>query len=449
MARHLWALLFPILLGASSSTAQVGPTPQNMLKRMDRDGDGRIDRTEWLGNPGVFDRIDGDHDGVLTRRELEAWSERRGNSAGDPSGEGTGKRSAPGRRGAGPDGGPSAGSDPAATGHGVCPPGDGLTWIDTHVHVPGGHGKVEDVPGAVRDAADVMEGSHICRIILMPTPQVAGRNRLKPLEDFLSLARGYPDRFVVMGGGGSLNPMIHDESPGGSVGDALKGRFVERADAIIELGAIGFGEVAVLHLAAYDGQSFENAAGDHPLFLVLADVTARHDVVVDVHFDLVLEDMDTPAWLPQPANPPRLKRNVEGFERFLRRNRKARIVWAHLGSDFVGFRTPAQARRMLHDHPNLYMSLRLGPGRVPSNHPMGQDGIKDDWMQLFREFPDRFVIGTDQIFTPGAGGALTAQHAKQRRVVRDRTNLFLSYLPPDLARKIAHENAIRIYKIRR
>ncbi|MDD9876628.1 MAG: amidohydrolase family protein [Magnetovibrio sp.] len=249
-----------------------------------------------------------------------------------------------------------------------------------------------------------------------------------------------------MGGGGTLNPMIHDDSGDGHVDANLETRFVERSAKIIKLGAVGYGEVAVLHLAPYRGQQFELVNGDHPLFLKLADITARHDVVIDVHFDMVVEDMETPEWLPQPLNPPRLKRNLVAFERFLSHNRNARIVWAHLGSDFVGFRTPKRMRRMLRDHPNLYMSLRLGPGRVRSNHPIGRTGIKGPWMRLFQDFPDRFVIGTDQIFSI-AGGSLSNQHAKQRRVVRERTNTFLSYLPNDLARKIAHENAMRIYKI--
>src|SRR5690606_34634435 len=163
-----------------------------------------------------------------------------------------------------------------------------------------------NVPAAVEAAAGVMEGSRICRIVLMPVPGMHGHFPPQVLEDFLAEARKYPERFFVMGGGGSLNSMIHDEAADGKAGDALKARFAKRADTLIELGAIGFGEVGILHLAAFQGQQFENVAADHPLLLMLADITARHDVVIDVHFDLVMKEMETPRWLLRPPNPPRL-----------------------------------------------------------------------------------------------------------------------------------------------
>lgn len=40
------------------------------LQQMDDNGDGNISRSEWKGNTDVFDRLDRDNDGVLTRDEL-------------------------------------------------------------------------------------------------------------------------------------------------------------------------------------------------------------------------------------------------------------------------------------------------------------------------------------------------------------------------------------------
>jgi hypothetical protein len=425
------------LIVSDTSIAQ-DRNPNRPIQLHDRDGDGKISSGEWpLRN---FFIIDKNKDGFLTPDEFaKFW--------GIPwSGQGRQVGTESGKREEHKSGGSQVQVD--ATDSLKCAGGAGINWIDTHVHVPGRHGRVVNVPQAVQAAAGVMDNNRICRMVLMPVPGVRGNFPPQVLEDFIAEARKYPDRFVVMGGGGTLNSMIHDEAGKGPVKQKLKDRFAKRSDAIIELGAIGFGEVGVLHLAAYRGQQFESIAGDHPLFLMLADITAQHNVVIDVHFDLVMKDMKTPRWLPQPPNPPRLKRNIEGFERFLRHNRNAKIVWAHLGSDFVGFRTPKLTRRMLNDHPNLYMSLRLGPGRVPSNHPMTANGIKRPWLRLFEDFPDRFVIGTDQIFSL-KGESLTKQHAKQREIVRRQTNRFLSYLPPKLARMIAFENAERIYKIRR
>lgn len=416
-----------VFLIASVAAHAQGRDPNRPIQLRDRNGDGKISRDEWhLRN---FDLVDKDKDGFLTPDDFAKHWGVPLPSASRPTGaeptEGAKNRSR------------------------KCSDGAGIAWIDTHVHVPGRQGPKVNVPSAVRAAASAMDGNRICRMVLMPAPGVRGRFPPQILEDFLAEARKYPDRFFVMGGGGTLNSMIHDEAGNGAVDPELKDRFAKRSDAIIGLGAIGFGEVGVLHLAAFKGQQFESVAGNHPLFLVLADITARHDVVIDIHFDLVMKAMKTPKWLPQPPNPPRLTPNLKGFERFLRHNINARIVWAHLGSDFIGFRTPKLMRRMLNDHPNLYMSLRLGPGRVPSNHPMTTKAIKKDWLRLFEDFSDRFVIGTDQIFSMKGAGSLSKQHEKQRGIVRKQTNRFLSYLPPKLARKIAYENAIQIYKIRR
>ena len=44
-------------------------------KQMDQDNDQRISRSEWKGNEEVFKRLDSDGDGALTREELHAGAE--------------------------------------------------------------------------------------------------------------------------------------------------------------------------------------------------------------------------------------------------------------------------------------------------------------------------------------------------------------------------------------
>jgi hypothetical protein len=189
---------------------------------------------------------------------------------------------------------------------------------------------------------------------------------------------------------------------------------------------------------------------DHPLLRLLADVAARHAAVIDLHFDVVAEDMKAPEWLASPPNPSSFRANVAGFERLLEHNRGARIVWAHLGSDQLGWWTVDLSRRLLAKHPNLFMSLRLAPGRVPQNHPLLPDGaLRPEWLGLFREFSDRFVIGADTfIVSPSVrGGGPGVIFAQRAPMIRQRTRAFLAALPGDLARKIGAENAIRLYRL--
>jgi len=88
---------------------------------------------------------------------------------------------------------------------------------------------------------------------------------------------------------------------------------------------------------------------------------------------------------------------------------------------------------------------------VPKNLALSAGGeISPEWMDAFREFPDRFVIGGDQFFASprlqGPGPGLV--FAQRAPVIRRRTIDFLHRLPPDLAPKMAHENAVRLYKLK-
>jgi len=157
--------------------------------------------------------------------------------------------------------------------------------------------------------------------------------------------------------------------------------------------------------------------------------------------------MKAPGWLT-PPNPASFQANLAAFERLLAHNRNARIVWAHAGSDMLGQWTVSLSRMLVAKHPNLFMSLRMVPGRAPQNHPLTpNDQIKPEWRQLLNDFPDRFVIGGDQFFvSPGQRGGHAVTVSQRSGVMRQRINMFLAALPESLARKIGYENAIRIYR---
>ena len=110
-----------------------------------------------------------------------------------------------------------------------------------------------------------------------------------------------------------------------------------------DAGAVGFGEISVLHLSLVPHHSFTEVTPEHPLMLALVETAGRRRVVIDLHMDPVTAagTMRTPAFLKSPLNPPTLMGNIAGFERLLAHDRNARIVWAHGGSDFSGNMTPA------------------------------------------------------------------------------------------------------------
>jgi hypothetical protein len=61
---------------AMARSARVGGQPSRgpvWFRKMDRNGDGDVSRSEWLGTKEDFDRIDTDHDGLISVEEAEAF----------------------------------------------------------------------------------------------------------------------------------------------------------------------------------------------------------------------------------------------------------------------------------------------------------------------------------------------------------------------------------------
>lgn len=322
-----------------------------------------------------------------------------------------------------------------------------IEWIDVHVHLIGGRGPFQDYEGAVQAAVAAMDEAGIKKVVVMPPPQVSGSPLPYDYDSFVSAIRKYPGRFAFLGGGGTLNPMLQEAGSTPNVSDAFMHKFEETANAIITHGAAGFGEITAHHLSHMEGHPYESVPADHPLLLMLADIAVRHDRVIDFHFDLVTEDTPLPERLTSPLNPAVLNANLPAFERLLAHNRKAKIVWAHAGSDPIGHWTAQLSRELLQRHPNLYMSLRLGGG-VPENMVLSLAGeIAPQWLALFRDFPDRFVIGGDQfIVSPNVRGIGPGIVFSSRApIIRQRTQKFLSLLPDDLAQKIGYQNAESLY----
>jgi predicted TIM-barrel fold metal-dependent hydrolase len=306
-------------------------------------------------------------------------------------------------------------------------------YIDVHTHLD-----ETDVDGSMQSAIRAMPEENLARIVFMPSPfTLADANRFD-VERLLSGAKKYPGKVYVLGGGGTLNPMIIEAARTGDAGSEVQKKFKERAEAIVAAGAVGFGEMAAEHFPS--ATPYEYAPPDHPLLLLLADIAAQHDVPISIHMEAVPQDMDLPAPLKSPPNPPRLHANVAAFERLLSHNPRAKIVWAHLGWDTTGYRTPELMRRLLEAHPNLFMEVKLDPVDTGKTSPLtnGASGtMKPEWLKLFTDFQDRFVIGSDQHY-PQSSGPQRWQAA---------VALF-NQLPAPVRQKIGMENATRIYHLK-
>lgn len=328
--------------------------------------------------------------------------------------------------------------------------------IDVHMHPVGGRQKIYD--GVFENCVAAMDQFKISRAVVMGPPQPPPGYVDAP--DFIPKLRRFGNRFAFLGGGGILNPMIQNYRDPESVTPKVRQDFIDAANKLLDDGASGFGEIAVLHLSLLNTHPFEQVPSTHPLLAALAGVADQRRVVIDLHMDAVTAapSMSTPKSLKVPPNPPALNGNIDGFERLLSEHPNARIVWAHGGSDLTGNQTPALVGRLMDVHPNLFMSLRPVPPQANAVNPLGlhfynlavtQSGIDSSWLAVLTRHPDRFVMGSDSFFVtssanPEAAPVMLARGNQGRLAA---AGWMLSQLPPPLRTKIAMENPARIYRI--
>ena len=240
-----------------------------------------------------------------------------------------------------------------------------------------------------------------------------------------------------------LNPLIHT-TPAEAVTDADRSRFRREAEKLLRSGVRVFGEMAALHIAPH---ALDQVPPDHPLFLLLVEIAAERNVPIDFHMEAVTQEMAVPKMYGPQHQGNVLRENISGLKRLLAHDARARIVWQHLGWDFIGRRTAELTRRLLQAHPNLYIAIRAHGDRVDmAGRPLANrihddaGNIRAGWLELFQEFPDRFVVGSDEFVGPE--GVI---QGKGSQVSFEKTWGLLKRLPPDLARRFGRENAARIY----
>lgn len=323
-----------------------------------------------------------------------------------------------------------------------------IAYIETHMHLNGVYGsgqtKQMDFDAAAQNAMARMQQLNIKKMLIMPppTPYRQEASLRYDYEILKEIAQKYPDRFSFLGGGGSLNPMIYEALDQGEVSSSLKERFEKKAHEIAKSGAVGFGEMTASHLSFRAGHPYLEAPPDHPLFLILADIAAQYDMPIDLHMEAIEKEMSLPQGFQSPPNPTILKANIAAFERLLSHNRRAKIIWVHIGWDNTGQMNPSLLRKLLESHSNLYMSLKYldgGPSKT-EHRPVENNQLKPAWLALLKEFPDRFILGADQFYgIPGKTRPFPQS---------DHGSIYiLKGLPEELAKKIAFENAQKLFNL--
>ena len=113
--------------------------------------------------------------------------------------------------------------------------------------------------------------------------------------------------------------------------------------------------------------------------------------------------------------------DADAVERMFKQDPQATVLWAHSGFDQAD-----KVRAMLAKHKTLWADLAFRSDHAPSGQLTAQ------WRQLFLDYPDRFMVGTDT-YTPERWHYVVEHAAYSRKWLAD--------LPADLADNIAFRNA--------
>lgn len=271
-------------------------------------------------------------------------------------------------------------------------------------------------------------------------------------ESLRQVVMKHPDRLKLMAGGAILSPYLQDIKPE-NVTEDDRARFRHIATQLLRDGAAGFGEMLSYHLSMADHHSFKYVPPDHPLYLLLADIAAEHNVAIDLHMEAIVNRRPMPENLQRASgkNPRTLEPTIPAFERLLGHNPKARIVWQHIGWDNTGDMTPELLDRLLSSHPNLYIALRVenrtqqvGNGPRMLNRLVDEKGkLKPEWLVLIGKFADRVTIGSDEFFFP-----VKSEQSDRPNQSFEKTWSLLDQFTPELAQKIGRDNARRIYGLK-
>jgi predicted TIM-barrel fold metal-dependent hydrolase len=179
----------------------------------------------------------------------------------------------------------------------------------------------------------------------------------------------------------------------------------------------GLGEIPTYHPARP-----VPIAPDSPLVLKLLELAGRYAVPINVHCTAT-------------------DGGAAKMAKALRLHPKTTVIWAHGGSRL------AEVADFLGDHPNLYFDLSTlhPPWGLKGRTHLAYGGMIDRrWRELLEMYPDRFLVGFD--FGTGFGGTVQSTPLSAARQVGEFFQTVLAQLRPSTARKIAYENAERLYK---
>ena len=297
--------------------------------------------------------------------------------------------------------------------------------FDTHVHL------------ALPDAGVVpafMEHAHVRRIIVMEAPATgfkshAATQLYATLMDLPERSNGKIKVLCAVNDLGSwtMQAAYANRMPSP---DEIKSHMDHLADELKSDRCSGVGELGFRHYDHGVGDVVISLPAGYPPLLAIAETVAASGKVLDIH--------------AEPGEPNGARHEEEVFGTVAAMFQRAPNL--HLILSHTGMTNAHNARALLAAYPNLMMNVNF------STHTAGKldweylepltradNRLYADWADLFEEFSDRFMVGTDLFFA--ARGYDAEMYRKNIVSIRMK----LGSLKPEVARLIAFGNAKRLF----
>lgn len=153
----------------------------------------------------------------------------------------------------------------------------------------------------------------------------------------------------------------------------------------------------------------------------LMKLAVKYDVPVMLHTEFSNEDF--------------MLKICEGYP-------KTRIIWAHAGAILK----PSQVDTVMAKCDNVWSGMAArDPWRYVNNqHTDAEGNLLEDWKALFIKYPDRFMVGSDTVWPVEQLDAWDVADTGWQELGKfwGFHRSWLEQLPPEVAKKIMHTNAL-------
>jgi len=303
-----------------------------------------------------------------------------------------------------------------------------LPFIDFHTHL---QRRV-----SAEELVAHMDRTGVARMVLMPLYYGDSGGAVSDGEgtdeQALDYARRFPARFVPFVG--MQRGQLLDEKRW-LFPDEVASRLLQETDSKLRSGEFfGMGEFM------FRFYPYKTSLG----MVAVSDM----DFPADSNLMKLFADLSANYWAPMVFHCEAEPKAAAAMIRLIESHPDATFVWAHN----CGRSSAEQITTLLSRYPNLYADLSAmmytqgegygsyWPRRTPWMHLIADcwGTLYPEMKALFEAFPDRFLVGTD------TAHARVYQYYPQRV---DRWRIFCSQLSRGAARKIAFENAERLFRL--